>query len=193
MARTAASDPLKTFRFWVLISGYPGAGFRTCTVPELTTEVVPYREGGDNTLPQKSDGGSDSSDITLTRGVRPRDAANPGGGLFYDWVKKVYDRKSGGGSPGTSQPGELSYDVRRDLSIVCLDRRFQPKQTINVFDAWPNRVKFSTDLDAGDTTGIVYEELGLANEGFDIDNVSTTPGLISASDAALGISVSAGV
>lgn len=88
MARSAAVDPVMTYRFEVqlvslslaptqIINGlkngglsqFSRAGFASCTIPESTTSVTEYRENVDNFSIRKIPGLTSFNDITLTRGV----------------------------------------------------------------------------------------------------------------------------
>lgn len=56
-----ATDPLRNFKFNVNImhpnlSGFASLGFMTVSGLNITTEVIPYREGGMNTTTQKMPG-----------------------------------------------------------------------------------------------------------------------------------------
>jgi phage tail-like protein len=62
-------DPFRNFNFLVEIQGIVQASFLECSGLEATTEVVEYREGGDNTTVRKLPGKTSYSDITLKRGL----------------------------------------------------------------------------------------------------------------------------
>ena len=67
--RSLRTDPYRNFNFLVEIQGIIQASFMDCGGLEATTEVVEYREGGDNTTVRKLPGKTSYSDITLKWGL----------------------------------------------------------------------------------------------------------------------------
>src|SRR5690349_5614704 len=88
-----ATDPLRNFKFNV----------------NITTEVIPYREGGMNTTTQKMPGQSDFAPITLSQGVAV------GSGPMWQWMKELFTVMQG---TGTGSPGK---DFRATVDIMVLD------------------------------------------------------------------------
>jgi len=62
-------DPFRNFNFLVEIDGISQAGFSECTGLSSTTEVIEYREGGNNTTVLKFQGKTTYGDITLKWGI----------------------------------------------------------------------------------------------------------------------------
>ncbi|APC46399.1 tail tube protein [Streptomyces phage BRock] len=158
-----ATDPLRNFKFNVNImhpnlSGFATLGFMTVSGLNITTEVIPYREGGMNTTTQKMPGQSDFSPITLSQGVAV------GKGPLWQWMKQLFTVMQGTGS-GT--PGK---DFRATVDIMVLDHpvtssRVPVKAIYRVYNAWPTAIAFS-DLDAG-ANAVLMQQVTLAHEGFD--------------------------
>ena len=70
MAQTGQRiDPFRNFNFLVEIDGISQAGFSECTGLSSTTEVIEYREGGNNTTVMKFQGRTIYGDITLKSGI----------------------------------------------------------------------------------------------------------------------------
>src|SRR5262252_11247081 len=75
--RPLNSDPLRNFRFLVTITSPNSTavpttigrmGFMAVSGLAVNNEVIPYREGGNNTTTRKMPGQSDFGPLTLTRG-----------------------------------------------------------------------------------------------------------------------------
>lgn len=178
-----ATDPLRNFKFQVNILGddiVPGItqlGFMSATGLGVTTEIIPYRQGGDNTTTRKMPGQSDFAPLTLTKGLMV------GQGQMFIWMKRLFSviQGQGTGAPGT--------DFRSDIEILVIDHPVTTplapvKAAFKFHRAWPTSVSFS-DLDAG-SNAIIVNQLVLAHEGFDFtiaDGGSNgTPGTNSAPD-----------
>ena len=92
-------DPIRAFRFEVLVPGLATGGFSECTGLSAQTEVKEYAEGGLNTHLQMFPGRASQSRLVLKRGVVDR--------ALHDWFWDIVE--------GTI--------VRRSGSIVVLDER----------------------------------------------------------------------
>lgn len=157
-----ASDPLRNFKFRVAFhhpsfpSLFANAGFMSVSGLNITTEVIPYREGGMNTTTQKMPGQTDFSPLTLSRGLI---VGHPG---MMAWMGQLFDVIQGTGKGG---------DFRATVTIKVLEHpsanTTNPpvKAAFKVYNAWPTSVAF-TDLDAG-ANAIIVQQMTLAHEGFD--------------------------
>lgn len=177
--RPLGSDPLRNFKFNVYIN-HPGMpqmarlGFMSVTGLSATSEVIPYREGGNNTTTRKIPGQTDFGPIGLSRGMM---AAPIGGGTSgmrdqWDWMLMLFSVLDGMGK-GTS-----TSDFRANVDIDVLQHPITQgpgstfsttpaiKARFQVFNAWPMGLAYS-DLDAGGN-GVIIEQLTLAHEGFRI-------------------------
>ncbi|RMG93725.1 MAG: phage tail protein, partial [Chloroflexi bacterium] len=85
MARAVETDPYHKFRFHLVDPAGgnldPVAGFISVTMPDVSIDAVPYREGLTRWT-QKYPGIPTVSDITLTKGIFKRDSD------FYVWILK---------------------------------------------------------------------------------------------------------
>lgn len=168
-----ATDPLRNFRFIARIHhptlrGFADMGFMSISGLSITTEVIPYRQGGHNTTTQKMPGQSDFAPLTLSKGLAVgKDQA------MFNWMRQLFSVVQG---EGTGQSGE---DFRCNVSIMVLDHpvtakhkgdkefKIPVKAAFKVYNAWPTAVAFS-DLDAG-ANAIVVQQMTLAHEGWNFD------------------------
>jgi phage tail-like protein len=186
MARAQATDYLHNMRFQVETSaptGAPGditsaavpgsgpeAGFSACTIPEATIEAVEYKEGQFLYI-RKYPGNVTFGDVTLSRGV----ALVEGG--FWLWIATVingvaeyrmdvtikhYHRTNV--TPTTANPvlpGIQNPPV--DLLLDSGPMAVPPARQYRLYNAFPSRHKFASDLDATDSA-VSIMELDLAYE-----------------------------
>lgn len=158
-----ATDPLRNFKFNVNImhpslSGFATMGFMTVSGLNITTEVIPYREGGMNTTTQKMPGQSDFAPITLSQGVAV------GSGPMWQWMQQLFTVMQG---TGTGNPGA---DFRATVDVMVLDHpvtssQVPVKAVYRIYNAWPTSIAFS-DFDAG-ANAVLMQQMSLAHEGFD--------------------------
>jgi phage tail-like protein len=156
-----ATDPLRNFKFIVRInhnSKLAVLGFMSVSGFNISTEVIPYRQGGYNTTTQKMPGQSDFAPITMANGLAVGNDAQ------FAWMKELFtvQQGSGAGAPG--------HDFRSTVDVFVLDHPVTTpvvpvKAAFRVYNAWPTSVAFS-DLDAG-ANAIIVQQLTLAHEGFD--------------------------
>jgi phage tail-like protein len=186
---TLATDPVRNFRFLVTFepqdTGNTALG--TATIPmgftsvsglAVTTDSIPYREGGYNTTVHQIPGQTSFTPITLQRGVILGSKQN------WDWMKQLFATVQAGGSTLA-----LGKNFRCDLEIAVLNHPVPssganvtsgtPTATaagaatdevamrFKVFNAWPTTVAYS-DLNAGDNA-LYVEQMTLVHEGFDLN------------------------
>ncbi len=173
MARAQATDFLHSMRFFVNVvdnnnvyntsphPNHPDAGFSACTVPEATIEAVEYKEG-QFLYTRKYPGNPTYGDVTLSRGVTRGDTQ------FWSWISTViegtseyrsdvrifhYHRNDSGNTvlPGNPDTDSLNFSNTQNV------------RTYYLFEAFPIRHKFATDLDGTDSA-ISIMELDLAYE-----------------------------
>lgn len=158
MARAESTDYYQSFRFWVTEPNAflnPTAGFKTVTIPKLTTEVATYREGT-RLYTLKQSGVPEVDEVTMTSGVARRASD------FFAWVKASIE----GG------------EYRTDLEIWHFHRvdpqgiTGVPSKTYRLLECFASNVKVAGDLDA-DTSDINVAELTVNFEELQItDKVS---------------------
>ena len=175
------TDPLRNFRFLVTFKALPTAstattavqtaslGFTSVSGMAVTTDSIPYREGGYNTTVHQIPGQTTFAPITLQRGVILNTSQN------YDWMRNMFATVQGGGTRSATQ------NFRCDLEIAVLSHPIpgaNPADTtaaqtdhvamrFNVYNCWPTAVAYS-DLNAGDNA-LFVEQMTLVHEGFDVN------------------------
>lgn len=154
MSRSSNEDPLKAFRFRIVIDGFARAGFSEASGLERNTEEVKYREGGGNETPEKSAGLTEFSDIVLKRG-QIIGSQRGGDDDFINWCQDVHDVAS----QGTAE------NYRRDFDIEQYNSQNVRVRTWRITNAWPKRFKPFSDL-KGDANENSIEEMTLGHEGF---------------------------
>lgn len=180
------TDPIRNFRFLVQFLPHsanqkfgfnPTLGFTSISGLSVSTESIPYREGGYNTTVHQIPGQSTFGPITMQRGLLL------GTQQHWNWMERLFS------VAGNSQPGG---DFRCDVVIMVLahpssntaasgidaglgvTRSRTLGQTIDdnvhqkfrVYNAWPTTVAYS-DLNAGDNA-LMVEQMTLVHEGFDM-------------------------
>lgn len=177
-----ATDPLRNFRFLVSFNPHDGTGlathlgFTSVSGLSITTESIPYREGGYNTSVHQIPGQSSFSPITLQRGVVLGSQQN------WDWMKRLYRVVNANPNNGTVD-GKVT-DFRADVQIRVLAHPMAGTAAqvgslenaasendivalrFKVYNAWPTALAFS-DLNAGDNA-LLVEQMTLVHEGFDM-------------------------
>ena len=136
----------------------------------VTTDSIPYREGGYNTTVHQIPGQTTFAPITLQRGVILNTNQN------WEWMRNLFATVQAGGSTRS-----ITQNFRCDLEISVLSHPL-PKggseegaaaatdhvaMRFHVYNAWPTSVAYS-DLNAGDNA-LFVEQMSLVHEGFDVN------------------------
>lgn len=192
-SRGLNSDPLRNFRYRVAIN-HPSdplknlarMGFMAVSGLSVNNEVIPYREGGNNTTTRKMPGQSDFGPLTMTRGfmaapIENGATSNIGTNEIYTWFTQIFSVAIGQGF------GSAVTDFRVGVTIDILEhpitaggmaagRDMPPpiKARFAVYNAWPMGYSFS-DLEAGGNA-VFIENLTLAHEGWAVITASQDPG-----------------
>ena len=189
---TLATDPIRNFRFLVKFqpqdtsnTGFSAdgkslaevtMGFTSVTGLAVTTDSIPYREGGYNTTVHQIPGQTSFTPLMLQRGVMLGTPQN------WNWMKQLFATVQANGS--TLSTGK---NFRCDLEIQVLNHPVasagadvtsgnattaatapdQIAMRFKVFNAWPTTVAYS-DLNAGDNA-LYVEQMTLVHEGFDLN------------------------
>jgi len=182
------TDPIRNFRFLVTFKPHKtdadwfadqvSFGFTSVSGLAVTTDSIPYREGGYNTTVHQIPGQTTFSPVTLQRGVILGTRQN------WDWMRKLFATVEGGST------NTLAESFRADLEIAVLTHPIPGSTNVGgvgtteddhvslrfrVYNAWPTSVAYS-DLNAGDNA-IFVEQMTLVHEGFDVnwaEGLSTT-------------------
>lgn len=155
MARASIEDPLKVFRFRVVVDGFVRAGFSEVNGFERDTEEASYREGAFNETKQKSAGLTNFGDITLKRG-QIVGSQRGGDDDMIQWAGMVFDVASSGNAS----------NYRKDLDIEQYSAANVRVRVWRVYECWIKKFKPMSDLKA-DASENSYEEITLAHEGWD--------------------------
>lgn len=181
------TDPLRNFRFLVTfkpltsVGGAPTSaatnklktatfGFTSVSGMAVTTDSIPYREGGYNTTVHQIPGQTTFAPITLQRGVILNTSEN------WEWMRNLFATVQASGSTRAA-----TENFRCDIEIAVLSHPIPGAQEgdavssdsdhvamrFNVYNAWPTSVAYS-DLNAGDNA-LFVEQMTLVHEGFDIN------------------------
>jgi phage tail-like protein len=189
------TDPIRNFRFLVTFKPLTSAGgaptsaatralanattfgFTSVSGMAVTTDSIPYREGGYNTTVHQIPGQTTFAPIQLQRGVILNTNQN------WDWMRNMFATVQGSGTTRG-----VTENFRCDLEIAVLSHPIpgaNPEDTtaaqsdhtamrFNVYNCWPTSVAYS-DLNAGDNA-LFVEQMTLVHEGFDVNwapNLST--------------------
>ena len=184
-----ATDPLRNFKFRVILSPLPNnkkdkvtdvsvsftnIGFMSVAGFTMNTEVIPYREGGNNTTTRKMPGQTDFAPITLTRGV----TLSKNSQAMYNWMRTIFNVNQG---LGTKRNG-ANPNFRTNFVINVLEHPVTQwnvpgplggkgagggvnvKMKIKVYNAWPSTLTYS-DFDAGGNA-VLIQSMVLQHEGW---------------------------
>lgn len=170
---TIETDPIRNFKFQVNIAHGGIAdmirlGFMSCSGLAASTDMIPYREGGNNTTTRKMPGQTNFGPITLSRGMIM------GTRQMWLWFCEIFYVVQGGGR------GRAGDNFRSNFHINVLDHPVTQglvpiKARFNVYNAWPTVVAYS-DFDAGGN-GVMIEQLTLEHEGFDVHTAGPGAGV----------------
>ena len=177
------TDPIRNFRFLVKFKPHNVAaakatwlnqevelGFTSVSGLSVTTESIPYREGGYNTTVHQIPGQTTFAPITLQRGVILNTKQN------WEWMRQLFATVQGGAKNVQGEsfrcdleirvlshpiPGSAGSDDIQSAANDHIAMRF------NVYNAWITSVSYS-DLSAGDNA-IFVEQAVLVHEGFDVN------------------------
>ncbi len=136
-------DPYRNTRFLVEIDGIVQAGFSEATIPDVTSDVVEYREGNDPPTVRKLPVLNKYGNITLKWGVT--DSME----LYEKWRKPV-------------EVGNMSA-ARKNVAIILMNEEGSPAARWEFENAWPSK------YDAPDLTAkgndVAIETLEIVHEG----------------------------
>lgn len=134
-------DPARNFNFLVEIDGISQASFSECSGLSSTTEVIEYREGGNNTTVMKIAGKTAYGDITLKWGIT--DNLD-----LWNWRQQIID-------------GQFN---RKNGAVILFDLAGSTEVARWSFHrAWPTKCELPAFTAKGND--IAIETLVLAHEG----------------------------
>lgn len=136
-------DPYTNFNFIVELDGIQRAAFHEASGLDSSIDIIEHREGGRKPGPiLKFPGQVKFTNIMLKWGMADDTA-------LYEWHKQWAD-------------GDAEA-VRKNGSIVLLDRQGEEKARWNFFNAWP--CKWAGPSLSAESADIAIESLELAHEG----------------------------
>jgi phage tail-like protein len=142
MATGQRVDPYGNFNFLVEIDGITRAAFHDVSGFDSSIDVVEHREGGENTTTRKLPGLTKYSNITLKWGITDDRQ-------LYEWHRDAIR-------------GNV---LRKNGSIVGLDRKGTEVMRWNFFNAWPS--KYNAPDFSAEGNDVAIETLELAHEGLE--------------------------
>lgn len=144
MATGDIKNPFGNYSFLVEIDGITRAAFHEASGFDSTIDVIPYREGGDNTTTRKIPGVANFSNVVLKRGITD------------DVELHRWHRQWASGDPTAK---------RVNGSIVLVDRSSTEVARWNFSRAWP--AKWTGPSFNAEGKDIAIETLELCHEGID--------------------------
>lgn len=141
-------DPFDNFKFRVAFDGKPVPGVSKVSALSRITDVVEYREGGENNSSSKLGGLSHFPAIVLERGLSVDTT-------FEDWAALVLPFPT----------GSSSGNFRKDVDLEIKDESGKGVLTYHILGYWPSEYQPFAGLDAK-SDGIAVEMIRLENEGW---------------------------
>jgi phage tail-like protein len=180
MARSSKTEPLEKFRFQVTFSTSGdgnttdiSSGWHDVQLPKRSTTKVTYREGDDNDINQLSPGLSSMEDVVLSRGLIPKNSTDSHS-VLYAWAAATHKHSAGNTTRSTQATNpDASHSFRKDVTITMLDREGQAARKWTLYQAWPVNFVPGSDLNAGEDGEKSMEQLTLAYEDFQEENLAS--------------------
>ena len=158
-------DPYKNFKFRVKWDGVYVAGISKVSALKRTTEVVEFRDGGNESTSHRSPGRTKFEAITLERGVT-HDTT------FEQWANKVWDYSN---AQAANADKEISLkDFRKDIILDLFNEAGQKVISYLIYRCWVSEYQSFPDLDAN-ANAVAISHLKLENEGWERDTTVVEP------------------
>lgn len=180
------TDPIRNFRYVVKFlpidaSGAPKfsatLGFSNIDGLQMTTEPIPYREGGYNTTLHMIPGQTQFSPVSMQRGV------TLGSSQHWNWLAKTFNVDSFPSGSGSNVTPTTNFRCNVRISVLAhpvplqsgmdngdaLNNEGNKKVAMRfrLRNAWPTSIQYSP-LNAGDS-GLLVEGMTLVHEGLAVD------------------------
>src|SRR5262245_44282875 len=151
--QTNRFDPYRNFRFKVKWDGQYVAGLSKMTGGlKRTTEMVEFREAGENITSRKLPGKTSYQAVTLEAGVTYDTA-------FDDWANLVNDFAS---------HSITNREFRKNIIVDVFNEAAQKVLSYNLYRCWVSEYQALPDLDAG-ANAVAITTIKLEYEWFDRD------------------------
>ena len=171
-----ATDPIRNFRFLVSFKPLNGndtnlsdlttatMGFTSVSGMAVTTDSIPYREGGYNTTVHQIPGQTSFQPVTLQRGVLI------GKKQGWNWMKNMFYTVQNGGNRTINQNFRCDVEISVlphpiSQETIAANAQEQTAMRFKFYNCWPTALAYS-DLNAGDNS-LLVEQMTLVHEGFD--------------------------
>lgn len=151
--QTNRFDPYRNFRFRVKWDGQYVAGLTKMSALKRTTEMVEFREAGENITSRKLPGKTSYQAVTLEAGVTYDSA-------FEDWANLVNDFAS----HSITSLGEF----RKNVTVDVFNEAGKKALSYNLYRAWVSEFQALPDLDAA-ANAVAITTLKLEFEWFERD------------------------
>ena len=146
-------DPYKSYKFRVVWDGRPVMGVSKVGALKRTTNVVSYREGGENSTNHKSPGQTEYDGLTLERGIT-HDTE------FEKWANLVH--------PYAGDPAKDLVGYKKDLVLEVMNEKGQVALRYFLHSCWVSEFTAVPDLDAS-ANAVAVETMKLELEGWERD------------------------
>lgn len=160
MARAVDTDLYHNFRFHIVDPAGGNldkvAGFRTCSVPDISVDTAEYREGVFK-YTRKYPGIAKVGECALSKGVVKKNSD------FLAWLFKCID----GGQTYRSDIDILEFHIQDAFGIDG-----HPSKVIHLREVFPISVKPTGDKDAS-SSDVAIQEMTLAVEEITVELVQT--------------------
>lgn len=152
-------DPYKNFKFRVIMDERPVMGVQKVGALKRTTEVVKYREGGENSVEHKSPGRTSYEGLTLDRGLtHDRE--------FEKWANMVH--------PYAGDEGMDLVNYKKELILEVLNEKGHVAFRYFLHGCWVSEYTAVPDLDAS-ANAVAIENMKLEMEGWERDVETKEP------------------
>jgi phage tail-like protein len=152
-------DPYRNFKFRVKVDNQYVAGLSKCTALKRTTEVTPWREGGDPSTSRQLPGKTKYEAVTLEAGLT-HDLT------FESWANLVHNFQ--GDAAGSLR------NFRKDIIIDVYNEAGQKVHSYKLFRCWVSEYQALPDLDAS-ANAVAIQHIKIENEGWERDPSVTEP------------------
>lgn len=152
-------DPYRTYRFKVKWDGQYVAALSKMGALRRKTEMVEWREAGENITSRKLPGKTSYDAVTLEAGVTYDSS-------FEDWANLVNDF--------ASHSITSLKDFRKNVTVDVFNEAGVKSLSYNLYRAWASEYQALPDLDAG-ANAVAISTLKLEFEWFDRDRDVNEP------------------
>jgi phage tail-like protein len=150
-ASSQRNDPYRNFKFRIKWDGNYVAGLSKCSALKKSTEVVNWREAGDNSTGRKLPAKTSYEPITLEAGVTLDTA-------FEEWADKVNNYEG---------DSAMSLDeFRKDfITLDVFDLQNNKVLSYAVYNCWISEYQALPELDASGNA-VMIQTVKIENEGW---------------------------